>query len=132
MKTIIEEYGRIILYASVGAVIIGVIIVGIRLWYQNSYPGLEQDSSIGFYSTAESPILLVDKIEIDFDMISGEIDYESYAIGYMKSDDQIDVVIEVIGTEFVDLEAKGLYQVIFQVISSNGETFTKYVPVLIY
>ncbi|MFI3208296.1 MAG: hypothetical protein R3Y40_04105 [Eubacteriales bacterium] len=132
MKVILEEYGKILIYSLVGVVVIGVVIVGIRSWYEASYPSLEQNSGISVDVVTEYPVLLVDEIEICMDDIEGNVDFSEYAIAYENNKLEVEIPVTIIGTELVDLETKGMYQIVFQVTGSEGKTFHKNIPVLIY
>lgn len=133
MKTLLEEYGRIILGASIGMVVLGILMWGITEWYSASYPSMEG----GYIVSVESgittePVLLVEPIEIPVMETSEIIDYASYATAYCDNDLSTIMEVEVIGAEQVDVTTKGLYEIQFCVSTSQGIDFWKNVPVIIY
>ncbi len=134
MKILIEEYGRVVIYFIVGITVLGLVATGIGVWYQNHYPSLEQESGFELieFSSLETPILLVDNIEIERMEENQAIDFATYATSYIDGSPEEVLEVVVYGTELVDVTVQGLYQLIYVVTSSSGEVFSKEVAVLIY
>lgn len=132
MRILIDEYGKIILSVIVGSVILGIVVVGIRVWYQDYYPSLQQDSGVVLISSEDTPVLLVDKIEIEVKDTREEVDFASYAQAYDDITLEMVIPVEVYGVETVDVTTQGIYQLTYVATSSVGSVFSKNVPVLIY
>lgn len=132
MKTILEEYGKLLIVVIVGMIVLGSVVTGICIWYQMSFPDIESYDGIVVSNTAKEPVMIVEDIEIEkMDEIT-VVDYASYVTAYEDSNQAVVIPVEIMGEENVDVTSKGIYQIICSATNSTGHSYSRRVPVLIY
>ncbi|MFI3173046.1 MAG: hypothetical protein R3Y58_11870 [Eubacteriales bacterium] len=132
MKAIIEEYGKILMCTIIGLTVLGILITGIKSWYSTSYPGITQESGLDVAINILEPVIIVEPIEIELEEMYTEIDYTKFVTAYADSSLIEEIEVTVIGADEIDTVQKGIYQIIYEATNSNGYSFVKRVPVLIY
>ncbi len=132
MRTFIEEYGMVILYAIIGISVLLLLSAGLRSWYDDAYPTMEDRYQLVDTQIAEEPIMIVTPIEIQQIDIDGGIDYSDYVVAYSSANKTKVLEPDVLGAEGVDITTKGLYRVYYLVTNDSGQSLLKEVPVLIY
>ncbi len=133
MKVIVEEYGKLLLYILIGSALIVTVVIGIGSWYCTSFSFLGQTSVNTSKTIVDTmPVLLVEPIEIRQKQTNEVIDFTQYAQAYQDSTCVEKITPEVYGAANVELNKKGLYEIIFKVKNRNNESFVKKVPVLVY
>lgn len=140
MKTIINAYGKVIISSIIGLVVVASVITGIRYWYEKNYPLLQDDEILVYEINQSVPVLLVERIEIeavDVEEGQGSVgievhDFLQYVVAYENGNSSKELPVTIIGLESVDLENKGIYQIICEVQNDMGETFSKKATVLVY
>lgn len=132
MRVLIEEYGRIILMVIVGSIAVGSVFLAIGTLFQNIYPSLEMNHGIEINNVAEEPVIIADNIEIEQREEMADIDYSDYMLAYNDSSMSALADVEIMGAEDVDVMTRGIYQIICIAKNSEGYSFSKRIPVLIY
>lgn len=132
MRTFIEEYGMVILYAIIGISVLLLLSAGIRNWYDDTYPTMEDQYQLVDTQVAEEPIMIVTPIEILRRDTAEDIDYTDYVVAYSNADKTEVIEPDVLGVEEIDITTKGLYTIFYLVTNDSGQSLLKEVPVLIY
>lgn len=132
MRVIIEEYGKIILMIIIGSFVLGILVAGIRICYQYTYPDIDIASGINTEYVAVEPIIIAERIEIEKCDDGCEIDFSNYIKAYEDSSMEQEIGITVIGGDDIDISEVGFYQIVCTATNENGYSFSKRIPVLIY
>lgn len=132
MKVLLEEYGKLILYAVLGAVVLKIVFVGIGTWYESTYPTIDSYNGILVESSINEPIIVCDNIEIKKKIVHEDIDFTNYIKAYSNSSMEEELEIVINGEDTVDVTSCGIYQIVCSATNSSGYTFSKIVPILVY
>lgn len=132
MRTFIEEYGMVILYAIIGISVLILLSTGLRNWYDDTYPTMEDEYRLVDTQVPEEPIMIVTPIEILRRDTDVRVDYTDYVVAYSNSEKTKILEPDVLGEQEIDVTTKGLYTIFYLVTNDSGQSLLKEVPVLIY